>query len=113
MAGGKFNAGGEVYALRFTFGAFCHYEDLTDKSLAEGLVELQDMGENVRFKPLVPIIQAGLFHSHPNMTPEQVMALDFENIAGVIEAIGEAASAAFPDDEETPSGNARKASKAA
>ena len=108
-----FKAGGAVYALRFSFGALCHYEDITDgKSLVEGLVEVQSMGEAIRFKPLIAIIRAGLFDTHPDLTDEDVKKMGIEDVKGLIDAIGGAASAAFPD-EDAPSGNARKGKAAA
>lgn len=112
MRGSTFKAGGDAFTLRFSFGALCRYEELTDSSLVEGLRSIQGMGEDIRFKSLVPIIQAGLFDTHPEISEREVMALDFENIKAVIEAIGDAALKAFPD-EEPDEGNVKKRKKAA
>ena len=112
MRGAKFVAGGDTFTLRFSFGALCHYEDLTDKSLVEGLVELQEMEEKIKFKALVPIVQAGLFDSNPDMTERDVMQMDIQDVKSLIDAIGEAAQLAFPDEGEAK-GNAPKGKRAA
>ena len=104
MGGASFSAGGVQYTLRFSFGALCHFEDLADKSLVEALSEIQKMGENIRFKVLVPIIQAGLFDTHPDISERDVMSLEVDSVKVLIDAIGDAAQKAFPD-EEKPKGN--------
>lgn len=112
MSMATFWAGGDAFTLRFSFGALCRYEELTDQSLVEGLGAIQKMGENVRFKALVPILQAGLYHSHPAISEAEIMALDVADIKSLIDAIGGAATEAFPNEDE-PSGNVRKGKRAA
>ena len=105
--GVSIKAGGETITLRFSFGGLCHYEDLTEKPLIEGLQELQAAGEKVRFASLIPVIQAALYHSHPDLDRAGVMAMQFDDLKSLIGAISKAAELAFPEEDEDKSGNAK------
>lgn len=108
----KWPEGGNV-ALRFSFGAMCAFEDEAGRSLISAVREIESMGENLLFKPLVPVLRAGMSDDRPGLTDDEVIAVaNGHTLMELVEAIGAAAVSSFGDDEGA-SGNAPKAGKKA
>jgi hypothetical protein len=104
-----FEVDGARYVLVFDFTAIAHFEDLADLSLVDALGAMEQAqagGRAPKISHIGYLLQAGFRRHHPDMTPDEALALAMN--PAVQAQLGVAVSAAMGGDE---SGNARAPAK--
>lgn len=87
---------GRRYVLVFDFAAIAHFEDLADISLIDALgtmEQAQQAGRSPKISHLGYLLQAGFRRHHPEMTPDEALALAVDPV--VQTQLGLAVSAAM------------------
>lgn len=101
---------GAVYTLAFPTNSICALEERTNESALTLFARL-DGTAPIRFTDLRLIVWAGMIAHHPEITEDGAgAAIDAVGVAGMVEALGQAITAAFPA-ETGP--NPRKGRRAA
>ena len=106
----SFKAGDATYTLQFSINAICDLEEALDLPV-EQIAEMFD-GGSVRMRDVRTFIWAGLREHHPDIEEREAGRIATEvGVDAVIEKVGEAFRAAFPEVDAKPSGKKTKASR--
>ncbi|MFZ5736309.1 MAG: hypothetical protein ACOY6K_05440 [Pseudomonadota bacterium] len=94
-------AGDTVYRLRFSIDALCTLEDISGKSFPEIAAELQDPAK-ARIGRVRQLLYAALRQHHPAIDLREAgeIILTAGGMVAVMEKVGEAFAAAFPQAEK-------------
>lgn len=102
---------GATHQLRYNLNSLAEIED---RLKLDSISQILDTLRNLSMRTLRTLLWAGLIHAQPDLTEQEVGAMDFD-FSGTVAKVSEAISAVFKsdDDEAQPEGNAPRPARGA